>query len=68
MKVNHVVLDFGEKFQDKQRQLNFFYLPFCKKFLIKEEDTICLLINNGSGLTTLKIFRHKADIEACTDL
>ena len=58
---------FGEKFQDKQRQLNFFYLPFCKKlFKLYKTKNRSLLISlsgsQGSGKSTitqiLKIILH----------
>ena len=31
----------------------FFNFPFCKKFRIKDEETIFLLISNGCGLIIL---------------
>ena len=36
-----------------RRILALFKKPFSKRFLIKDEDTIFLLLINGSGLTTL---------------
>ena len=57
----------GEKFQDKQKQLKYFYLPFCKKLfkLYKSKNrpfVIGLSGGQGSGKSTiskiLKIIFH----------
>ena len=57
----------GEKFQDKQKQLKYFYLPFCKKifefYKFKNRPfVIGLSGGQGSGKSTisqiLKIIFH----------